>query len=350
MPSEKVKLADIIEPDMFEGYVIERTAELTDFYQSGIVETDPSFDALASGTNREVNMPFWTDLPNTSGNTRQILSDSASIETRKIETSEDIAAIHVDANAWSSNVLAKWLSGSDPMGAIVQLVGDWWAREDESILISSLKGVFGALDAEAGDPNYLKIAAEVVGSIGETTKLTGSTFVDAKQKLGDRKSRLVAIGMHSAVEAHLLKRDLIDYIPDSEGKGQISVFQGLRVVVDDTLVPRDGTTSGTNTVYTSVMFGPGAFAKGSARLNAPAEGGHGTEGVELARDALASDSVLINRRRHILHPRGVKFDRSVATAVVGVSPTNTELEVATKWTRVYEAKNVRIVGILHNID
>ncbi len=347
MSDAKVKIADIIVPSVFEKYAIERTAELTDFVSSGIIENDARFDELASGPSRDVDMPFWTDLPNTAGNGRQLLSDSANIETRKIGTSKDIAAIHNDANAWSSNVLAKWLSGADPMGAIVQLVGEWWAREDEAMLISSLKGVFVALDAEVGDPNYLKIAVEVAGDVTEATKLTGLTFIDACAKLGDRADRLMAIAMHSATEASLRKRDLIDFVPDSEGKAMIKVFQGRRVIVDDTLAGRAGTTSGT--VYLSVLFGPGAFAKGNAALTDPAEGGFGTEGVELARDAKASDSILINRRRHILHPRGVKFVRGGGTPVVGETATNAELEASGHWVRVYEPKNVRIVGILHNI-
>lgn len=348
MADAKVKLADIIEPTVFEQYVIERTAELTDFVSSGIVQNDPEFDTLASGASRNVDMPFWQDLPNNASNRRQILSDSASIETRKITASQDKAAIHSDANSWSSNVLAKWMAGSDPMGAIVQLVGEWWAREDEEMLISSVKGVLAAFDALSGDPNYLKIASETSTSTS-AQQLNGSTFIDATQKLGDRSDRLQAIAMHSNVEASLRKQDLIDFIPDSEGKAMIRTFQGRRVIVDDTLAPRNGTTSGTNTVYTSVLFGPGAFARGNASLTAPAEGGFGTEGVELSRNALASDSILINRRRYLLHPRGVAWTPAGGGALAGVSPTNTELETAAKWTRVYEAKNVRLVGILHNI-
>lgn len=349
MADAKTKIADIIEPSVFEGYAIERTAELTSFYNSGIAERAGEFDALAAGPSRIVDMPFWQDLPNNASNRRQILSDSANIETRKITSSSDAAQIHTDANAWSSNVLAKYLSGSDPMGAIVQLVAEWWAREDETMLISTIKGVLASLDGESGDPNYLKIASEDSSAITDSTRLTGLTFIDALQKLGDRKERLTAIAMHSATESALRKRDLIDFIPDSEGKGMIRVFQGLVVIVDDTLAPRDGTTSGTNTVYTSVLFGSGALARGFASLSTPVEGGFGTEGVELARVALASDTQLINRRRHILHPRGVKFVPAGGGALAGISPTNAELETAAKWTRVYEAKNVRIVGILHNI-
>jgi hypothetical protein len=56
---------------------------------------------------------------------------------------------------------------------------------------------------------------------------------------------------------------------------------------------------------------------------------------------LDSDTVLINRRRYILHPRGVKF---TSASVAGDSPTNAELETGSNWTRVFENKNVRIVA------
>ena len=81
------------------------------------------------------------------------------------------------------------------------------------------------------------------------------------------------MAMHSATEAALRKLDLIDFIPDSEGKAQIKTFQGRRVIVDDTMPVRAGTTSGL--VYTSYLFGPGAFAKGAAPLDStPLQGGH----------------------------------------------------------------------------
>jgi len=53
----------------------------------------------------------------------------------------------------------------------------------------------------------------------------------------------------------------------------------------------------------------------------------------------------INRRRHILHPRGVKF---TSASVGAASPTNAELENQANWVRVWENKNVRLVAITHN--
>jgi len=333
----KTAVADIIIPTEFEKYAIERTAELSNFGQCGIVEHAPEFDALAAGGGREVKMPFWKDLTAT----RQLLSDSASLTVNKITSDQDIARIQNDAQVWSVNHLAKVISGDDPMQAIVDLVAAYWARIDEGLIVSCLKGMFAAASLSG---NLLAIHSESVAGQSAATRLNGATFVDACAKLGDVSDRLTAVGMHSATEAALRKLDLIDFIPDSEGKAQLRTFQGRRVIVDDNLPTRAGSTDGT--VYTTYLFGQGAFAKGAALLDGePLQDGHGTEGVELARVPLDSDSVLINRRRYILHPRGVKFN---SASVAGDSPTNAELETSSNWTRVYENKNVRIVAVTHN--
>ena len=207
----KTAVADIIIPTLFEKYAIERTAELSRFGASGIIDMAPEFDELAQGGGREVKMPFWKDLTAT----RQLLSDSASLTVNKIQADTDIARIHNDAQVWSVNHLAKVISGDDPMQAIVDLVAAYWARIDEGLVVSCLKGMFGAASL-AG--NLLAIHSETVAGQSASTRLNGSTFVDACAKLGDVSDRLTAVAMHSATEAALRKLDLIDFIPDSQGK------------------------------------------------------------------------------------------------------------------------------------
>jgi hypothetical protein len=333
----KTLVSDVIVPTEFEKYAIERTAALSVFADCGIIESAPEFDTLAAGGGHETRMPYWKDI----APARQLLSDSSSLTVNKITSEVDIARIQNDAQVWSVNHLASVISGDDPMQAIVDLVGAYWARTDESLLISSLKGMFASATL-AG--NLLAIQSESVAATTSATKLNGATFVDACAKLGDRADRLTAVAMHSATEAALRKLDLIDFIPDSEGKAMLRTFQGRAVVVDDNLPNRAGTTDGT--VYTTFLFGPGAFAKGSAKLDAaPLQGGFGTEGVEMARVPLDSDSILINRRRYILHPRGVAF---LSASVAGDAPTNAELENQANWSRVWDNKNVRIVAVTHN--
>ena len=332
----KTAVADIIIPTEFEKYAIERTAELSAFGRCGIVEHAPEFVDLAAGGGKTVEMPFWKDL----AATRQLLSDSGTLTINKIAADKDIARIHNDAQAWSVNHLAKVISGDDPMQAIVDLVAAYWARIDEGLVVSCLKGIFAAASMSG---NKLAIASETIAGQSSATRLNGATFVDATAKLGDRADRLVAVGMHSATEAALRKLDLIDFIPDSEGQAQIRTFQGRRVIIDDGCPSRAGSTDGT--VYTSYLFGHRAFGIGFADLSAPAEGGHGTEALETERDALGSDTNLVNRRRFILHPRGVKF---TSASVAGANPTNAELETAANWLRVWAAKQIRVVAVTHN--
>src|SRR5216117_3095389 len=151
----KTAVADIIIPTEFEKYAIERTAELSAFGQSCIVQSAPEFDDLARMGGREVKMPFWKDLTAA----RQLLSDSASLTVNKITSDQDIARIHNDAQVWSVNHLAKVISGDDPMQAIVDLVAEYWARTDEGLIVSCLKGMFGAATL-AG--NLLAIHSESV--------------------------------------------------------------------------------------------------------------------------------------------------------------------------------------------
>ena len=334
----KTQLADIIVPAQFAPYVLQRTAEKSDLFQSGIVVRVPDYDERAARGGTQVDMPHWNDL---TGN-RQPLSDSSPLTAQKLTADKDIARVHNDGNAWSWNHLAKVVSGDDPAQALANFLADYWNRQNQYMLISSLKGVFAAASM-AG--NLLAIHSESVAGQSASTRLNGATFVDATQKLGDAGDRLVAVAMHSAVEAALRKLDLIDFVPDSQGQAQIRTFQGRRVIVDDGCPSRAGTTDGT--VYTSYLFGDGAFGAGYADLNgSPVEGGWGTEGLEMSRDALNSDTNLVNRRRFIMHPRGVKF---TSASVAGANPTNAELETAANWVRVWENKNVRIVAVTHNI-
>ena len=334
-------VSDVIVPELYSQYLIERTAEKSELVQSGVVERSSEFDALAQGGGSTVNMPFWQDLSGAD----EVLSDSGSLTPAKISATKDIAVMNQRGKAWSTNDLAKFLSGDDPMSAIVDLGAQYWVRRRQAQLISMLKGVFSASDSSMdGNKTDINKTSGGAGTQTAANTLNGSTFVDATQLLGDNKDKLTAVIMHSAVEADLRKNNLIDFIPDSEGMSLIRTFQGLRVIIDDTM-PTE--TVDSDTVYTSWLFGQGAVAEGNANLDLALDGGFGTEAVEFARTPLSHTNTLINRQRFIYHPRGVKF---TSASVAGLSPTNTEFEGSTNWARVYEAKNVRIAQIKHNVS
>ena len=69
------------------------------------------------------------------------------------------------------------------------------------------------------------------------------------------------------------------------------------------------------------------------------------EAVETNRDTLGSDDILVNRKRYILHPRGVAWIGTPA----GASPTDAEFATGTNWQKAYTDKNIRMVAVRHNV-
>ncbi len=330
------RLVDVIVPELFNPYVVNRTMVLSALIQSGIVVNNSEFDSLASQASPLVNMPFFEDLQ---GESEQVI-EGDDLDDNKITSSKDVAVIIRRAKMWSASDLSAALAGADPMKAIGDLVAGFWSRDMQKELIALLKGVFGTFTPDAGDPttrlasNILDISAES----GNAAKWSGSAFIDAQQRLGDAKEQLTAVAVHSATEAFLRKQNLIETVQPSTG-GKIDIYQGKRVIIDDGC-PYEG--SGTNMVFTSYLFGAGAIALGNG---SPV----GFVPTETDRDKKKGSGIdyLINRKTNILHPRGVKFTNSNVEKAEG--PSRTELQDAENWQPVYEAKQIRIVAFRHKI-
>ena len=311
-------IANVVIPEVFNPYVIERTAELSAFQAAGIISSNPELDRLALTGGKLINMPFWEDLTGAD----EVLSDSAPLTPGAIDADTDVAALLMRGRAWGVNDLATALSGDDPMGAIANLVAAYWARRRQAVLLAILQGVFGHTSTGM-DSNIHNIS----GADGDAAMFTGETFIDAAYKMGDAEERLVAIGIHSNTLASLRKQNLIEYELDSNNR-PIPMYMGKRVIVDDGMPHTEG-------VFTSYLFGAGAFGLGNGAAPVP---------TETERSALAGEDYLVNRQHFILHPRGVAFQNA---AVSGSSPSNTNLANAANWERVYEPKNVRLVAFIH---
>jgi hypothetical protein len=337
MPDTPTLLADVIVPSKFLPYMVEQTARLSALWQSGIVEASSRFNELVRSSGMLIDMPFWTQF----NEADQVIQTNSTLTVKKLAGSADKARKQMRGiPVGSEDLIPLYADTDDPITVVAGMFGKYWADRLQEILIATLKGVFGAANMAAAKAN---VFTEDGNAATDANKFTGDTFIDAETLLGDAAGKLTAIAIHSATLASLKKQDLIDYLPDSEGKPTIAVYQGKRVIVDDGLPVRAGVTSGN--VYTSYLFGQGALAFGEGNLDKPVQGGHGTEALELSRTALAGQTAIISRRQFMLHPRGVKW---LDAAVASTHPTNTELENSANWTRVYEQKNVRIVQFNHN--
>jgi len=323
------RLGDVIVPDVWNKYLIEKTAELSELWQSGIVGTVAELNGFVSEGGNTLNMPFWQDL---SGDDEVVSATGTALTVNPISSEKDIAVILARGKAWGVNELAAQLSGGDPAGAIAELVAAYWNRRFQAALISVLRGVFDSLGDESTSVNIHDISEES-GSAGI---ISADALLDAQQLLGDAKGRLTAVSMHSAVENYLAKEDIIDYVQPSTVGPRLPMYADKRVIVDDSHPSDDLSPSGTS--YDTYLFGPGAIGYSEGTNSKVTM-------TETDRDALRGEDILINRRHFTLHPRGVAW----TGAATGGGPTNAQLATGTNWTRVYEAKNIRMVLLRHRI-
>lgn len=328
-------LQDVIVPELFNPYVINRTMELSALLQCGIITNNSEFDALASQAAPTVNMPFFEDL---TGESEQVI-EGGDLTDNKISSSKDVAAIIRRAKMWSATDLSAALAGSDPMAAIATLVAQFWARDMQKELIAVLNGIFGTVPAGGSGtpPAEARLESnllDISGKSGAAANWSGSAFIDAEQKLGDAKAQLTGVCMHSATEAYLKKQNLIDTVQPSNDVA-FGTYQGKRVIVDDGCPVASG-------VYTTYLFGNGAVALG----NGNPVGFVPTETDRAKRKGSGVD-YLINRRTSILHPRGIAFTSASVAKTEG--PSRTELADPKNWNPVYEPKQIRIVAFKHKL-
>lgn len=328
------KISDVIVPELFNPYVINRTMELSAFFQSGIVVNSPEFDRLASEAARTHNMPFFEDLQ---GESEATLED-VKMTPSKIGSNKDVSTTILRQKMWGATNLSAALAGADPAKAIGDLVASYWARDMQKELIAILAGIFGSYTPE-GDTETTPMADHIL-DLSKQTKaeaklISASAFIDACQLLGDAQSQLSGVAMHSATKSYLKKLNLIDTERDSTDV-EFDVYQGRRVTVDDGCpVTEDG-------VYTTYLFGNGAIAYGNG---SPV----GHVATEFDRDKQTGGGIdyLINRKAFILHPRGIAYTGAVREHVE--TPLRAELSMAENWNPVYEPKQLRIVAIKHKI-
>lgn len=333
------KIADVIVPELFTPYVINRTMELSALFQCGIVTNNSEFDKLASEAARTHNMPFFEDL---NGESEPTLED-VKMTPAKIGSNKDVSTTIFRQKMWASTNLAAALAGSDPMKAIGDLAAAFWARDMQKELVAILKGVFGTIPASGSGETAVEAETRMKDHILDLTSATkaeaklisASAIIDACQLLGDAQSQLTGLVMHSATKSYLKKRELIETQRDSHNV-EFDTYQGRRVTVDDGCpVDNDG-------VYTTYLFGNGAVALGNG---SPV--GHVATEVDRDKQTGGGIDYLINRKAFILHPRGIAYTGAVREHVE--TPTRAELMNAVNWKPVYESKQLRIVMIKHKV-
>lgn len=339
----EVRIADIYNPLVFNGAVQEAAIELNAFLASGVMVTDPLVTALAQGPGSTGDLPFFfglgnpqydgTNEPNYTNDNPATTSTPQKISGTEMKWRK--AHMH---NSWSTMDLARELALQDPLGAITNRIGKYWAVNTELRLIRSAMGILADNVANDGGDMVFNIATDAVGAPSAAELVSADAIISAKATMGDHAGNLTVIAMHSVVYTRLQRNDLIVYERDSTANIQYPTYLGYRVVVDDSMPA----VAGVNRItYTSILFAQGAVAYGQGTPLVPSE---------LEREPSAGQGggqdILHSRDTAIIHPAGFAW---LDAARVGQSATYAELDNALNWDRVYaERKNIGIAFLQTN--
>lgn len=331
------RISDVIVPEVFLPYMMKETKTKSAIFQSGILRSDPSLSGFLSGGGRTTNVPFWKDLADTESN---VANDNPASDAtpEKLTSGKDVAARQVRTQGWSSARLAAELAGDDPMRAIGSRVSAYWVRQFQKILVASLHGVY--LDNNTNDSGDMvnDIGSDSSSAVTDAELVSAEAIIDTRQTMGDAMSDLRTLIMHSVVYSRLSKQNLIDFIPNSDGKVTFPTYLGYNVIVDDGVK----TIAGSNrTKYVTYLLGADAIAFNEV----PPMKAVAVDNDESAANGMGVDE-LWTRRQFIMHPYGIKWTDS---SVAGEFPTNTELATAANWDRVYaERKQIPVAFMLTN--
>lgn len=327
----ETKITNVVVPEVYNDYAMERSIYHSALYKSGIVVRDPQIDQSLDGGAKQFTTPFWKDLidPN---NLDEVPDEDNSVDTDNIEASEFVVRRQMRVKKWGANDMAAVLAGEDPIDAIQNMVENFWYKVMQNVLFASVRGVI-ADNANDNNDMILNLTAQA----GDDAKISSTSIIQAIFLMGDKFQEITAMSMHSVPYSRLVQNNLIDFTPDSEQNVGFGTYLGKTVILDDDQTSTLEVVGGVpNTpVYWTTLYKRGAFGYGESAARYIM--------TEIDRDADKGGGIdfLHSRRVFALHPAGFDWQENT---VAKKFPSNTELATAANWDRAFSSvKNVGFV-------
>lgn len=332
-------LSDVVFRDELRDYMQVNTAERTAFFQSGILTNNSDMSTLLASPSNTFTIPWWVDLdasiePNYSNDVYTDIAVPLSVTSASMQA----RAAYLN-EGWNAMALVKNITKQDPLEFVAGRLIGYWERQAQRRAIATTVGIY--------NDNVASNNSDMVVDAGGT--INAAAIIRAKATMGDYSGQLgglSVIAMHSAVQTELQILNLIDFSPLADQIPEFGRFQGMRVVVDDSM-PIIGT--GASAKYLSVIFGPGALGYAEQQpdndIRYVDEEDRGNGG---------GAEILWTRRNYVIHPLGYSF----LSATITGTPTTTrpvsanwsDLALATNWERKFNRKQVPLAFVTSTVS
>ncbi|MFK3922147.1 hypothetical protein ACI2JC_21235 [Pseudomonas fulva] len=333
-------LSDVVFRDELRDYMTVNTAERTAFFESGILTTNSDMTTLLASPSNTFTIPWWVDLDASieSNYSNDVYTDIA-VPLSVTSASMQARAAYLN-EGWNAMNLVKNITNQDPLEFVAGRLISYWQRVAQRRAIATTVGIYNDNVASNGGD----MVVDAGGSIN------AAAIIRAKATMGDYSGQLgglSVIAMHSAVQTELQILNLIDFTPLANQIPEFGRFQGMRVVVDDSM-PVIGT--GADAKYLSVIFGPGAMGYAEQQPE-------GEDGLEYERAPDRGNGggteTLWTRRNFVIHPLGYSFLSATITGTPGttrpISANWSDLALATNWERKFDRKQVPLAFVTSTV-
>ena len=338
-------LSDLITRPEFTQYTQEDIYNQCKWIQSGAVVRNSALDCRDGGVR--VQVPFYKPIDpletiiESNQNWGGDGSTTGYLNPQKITAGDQIMTILHRGFSYAADDLSKMGTGSDPMAAIRGYIAKAVNKLRTRALIAQLEGLFDTALAA----NVYDVSSSTTAGLTEACYLSAASVIGGRNKLGERGDELDIIAMHSAVYNYLLQVGALTFSTSALSTGgaitwggggvgltstDVAYFMGLRVVVDDMLLPDD---SGEENVYPCYLMASGAISEGvQQELRLAAD-----------RNILSLQDVLACDYHYGFHVNGTKW------VAAGDNPTNTLLETGASWELAFtDIRMTDVVKLLVN--
>lgn len=332
-------LSDVVFRDELRDYMRVNTAERTAFFESGILTNNNDMSTLLASPSNEFTIPWWVDLDASieSNYSNDVYTDIA-VPLSVTSASMRARAAYLN-EGWNAMSLVKNITNQDPLEFVASRLTSYWQRVAQRRAIATTIGIY--------NDNVASNGGDMVVDAGGT--INAASIIRSKATMGDYSGQLgglSVIAMHSAVQTELQILNLIDFTPLADQIPEFGRFQGMRVVVDDSM-PVIGT--GETAKYLSVIFGPGALGYAEEQDEDDMEYDR-----EPARGNGGGAETLWTRRNFVIHPLGYSFNSTTITGTPGttrpVSANWADLALATNWERKFSRKQVPLAFVTSTVS
>lgn len=327
------------DPDVFTDYIQEADPVHTSIINSGVLRVSPEISAVLTDKNNVFTVPNYTPLTGEAKN-YDGETDNTPVE---VAAAKQTGMAFRRMAAWKDQDFTRELTGADPLGDVARKVAYYQQKNNQKDLLSIIDGVLSvdAMSSHVKDITASKGSSSTATPTAEN-RLSADTFLDAAQEaLGDNFDDMTMVAMHSRVYTNLLKLQLVNNIattPDAYSRGvQFGLLLNkYLVMVDDSLTTstKDGAAT-----YTTYLLGEGSIATArNVRIDRP-------NYVNYDPESKGGVNKLYTKWGMAMHPLGMSLDVS---KIAKNSPTRVELGTKANWTKVWDAKNIKLAKIVSN--